>query len=125
MNNIKYVKEQPYIKIREIIILLAVIVLTVILVIFYFTGNKGNNVEIYYQNNLLYSYPLYEDRVINVEDKLTVIIENKMVYVKQSTCPDQLCVHNNPISTSGNRIICLPNSVMILITGNSEIDGLV
>lgn len=51
---------------------------------------------------------------------VTVCCENKEIYVKDSTCPDKVCVRSGRISKAGECIICAPNRVAIEISGKNE-----
>lgn len=46
-----------------------------------------------------------------------LVIENGSAYVKKASCPDGLCVNQGKISRTGERIVCLPNRVMIEVGG--------
>jgi len=47
------------------------------------------------------------------------------IRVKEATCPDQVCVRQGWIETGVAPIVCLPNRLVIKITGNSNhIDGI-
>lgn len=50
-----------------------------------------------------------------------MIIENGSVRMLEADCPDQVCVHTAPISKPGQTIVCLPNRVVIEITGSGEV----
>ena len=46
----------------------------------------------------------------------------------RADCPDQLCIHQGPIHIQGETIVCLPNRVVVEITGNDaeeQLDGIV
>lgn len=43
----------------------------------------------------------------------TVKIENGRVFVKEADCDNQLCVKTQPISKTGEIIVCLPNKVTV------------
>jgi len=47
-------------------------------------------------------------------------IENGCVSVTQTSCPDKLCVRHGAISRPGEIIVCLPNRVVVTITGSDE-----
>lgn len=74
------------------------------------------------------SYPLSENREIVVErnehiNKIT--IKNGIVSMSFSDCPGQDCVHQADISLSGETIVCLPNKVVLEISGGeSEYDSI-
>lgn len=47
------------------------------------------------------------------------------IRVREADCPDQICVHQGWISTGAIPIVCLPNALVIEITGESQtqLDG--
>ena len=49
-----------------------------------------------------------------------LVIENGRAYMKDADCPDRLCVHQGKKSHSGERIVCLPNRVMVEIVGDGK-----
>ena len=74
-------------------------------------------------------YPLESDRTIEVEGPLgttVVVIEDGAVRVSSSPCREKTCVKSWPANKPGRWIACLPNRVIIAITGRSEqeLDGL-
>lgn len=55
---------------------------------------------------------------------LTIQVSGSEVTVLESGCPSQDCVHSGVISRSGESIICLPNHLVIQLTGGSgDIDA--
>lgn len=69
------------------------------------------------------SYPLAEDREITVRrdshmNKVT--IKDGIVSMSFSDCHGQDCVHQGDISLSGESIICLPNKVVLEISGDDS-----
>lgn len=93
---------------------------------------KGNNIEIYVDNQLKYVYPLQkEKRDYFVDTNLggvNVQIENMKVRVTTSNSPLKICVKQGWISNVGDTIIGVPDRLLIKITGKSseesEIDGI-
>jgi hypothetical protein len=68
-------------------------------------------------------YSLSDDGeyVINGGTNL-LVIENGKAYMKYADCPDGLCVQQGEKSRSGERIVCLPNRVMVEIVSD-DTDG--
>lgn len=72
-----------------------------------------------------------EIRMSDVEDyKLINLGTNKVrierdgVYMEKANCPDKLCVHQGKIDKAGESIICLPNKIIVEITGKkSDVDA--
>ena len=46
-----------------------------------------------------------------------ILVEAGQISVVSATCPDQICVHQGPISSGIRPIACLPNRLVIEITG--------
>lgn len=71
------------------------------------------------------TYSLSVDRTIDIlqgEEKNEVVIENGTVRMAFSTCHNQVCVDEGTIDSTGESIICLPNRVVVSITGGKERD---
>ncbi len=49
-----------------------------------------------------------------------LVIENGSAFVRDATCPDKLCEHQKKISRSGERIVCLPNRVVVEILSEKQ-----
>lgn len=54
----------------------------------------------------------------------TVLVEPGRICISEASCPDQICVHQGWISDGSEPIVCLPNQVVIQITGGgSQVDA--
>ncbi|MCD8047047.1 MAG: NusG domain II-containing protein [Clostridiales bacterium] len=69
--------------------------------------------------------PLEEDAAYTVqrEDGAVnrVVIEDGAVYMEEASCPDRLCVKQGKIRYAGDSLICLPNRVVVEITGQDDL----
>lgn len=54
----------------------------------------------------------------------TLVISDKEVRVVQADCPDKLDVKQGAIGKSGETIVCLPNKLVIKISGERDFDAL-
>lgn len=65
-----------------------------------------------------------EPRSITVEGKTgltnTILVEPGRIRVDHADCPDQICVNQGFISDGTTPIVCLPNKLIIQITGGGE-----
>lgn len=67
--------------------------------------------------------PLDEDCIYHIGDKNTIEISNGTVRMIDADCPDKICIHTGRISDTGRAIVCLPNRVVVSISGgNSPVD---
>lgn len=75
------------------------------------------------------TFPLNTDTEFSVEGyaglSCTVSIKNRAASVTEADCPDKLCAKHNPISRTGESIVCLPARITLTISGEeeSEVDG--
>ena len=54
----------------------------------------------------------------------TVLVEPGRICISEASCPDQICVHQGWISDGSEPIVCLPNQIIIQITGGgSQVDA--
>ena len=91
--------------------------------IFSFGQSEGDLVEITCNGKFFGSYPLDEDREISIDrnDHINkVTINNGTVSMSFSDCQGQDCVHQGAISQTGESIICLPNKVVLEISGGTR-----
>ena len=57
---------------------------------------------------------------------ITVEAEPGRIRIAHSGCPSQDCVHTGWVSRSGGQIVCLPNRLVISVSGSDapEVDGI-
>jgi hypothetical protein len=104
-------------------IIAAVLVAAVILSLVFATGSGGDNVEIYVDGKLVYQLDLYAETEIELLDgAMLVCVKDGRVWVEESDCDEQLCVHAAPIGKDGGMIVCLPNKVVVKIA-TREVDA--
>ena len=65
-------------------------------------------------------YDLSADRVIEIGETNRLEIRDGKASMVHADCPDQLCVHQKAISKDRETIVCLPNRVVVQITGGEE-----
>ncbi len=83
----------------------------------------GDTVIVSVDREVYGEYDLTTDQVVNVDinDHYNQItIENGSVWFSEANCPDKLCVHSNPISSTSQSTVCLPNKVVIDIKLNDN-----
>lgn len=66
------------------------------------------------------SWPLSKDDTVEIGSGNRLVIEAGRADMVWADCPDQLCVHQKPISREGESLICLPNKVVVSIVGGEE-----
>lgn len=127
---IERIKTSKPVRPLDFIIFALLIILTAALFIAaYSSDEEPNYVRIYYNNDALKELKLDKDDSYQVKDEngntlLTVDIKDGIVTVTDSACPDHICEMTR-IKSAGFQIICLPNGIVIKITGSSWFDGIV
>lgn len=85
-------------------------------------GKEGVKVRVMVNQEEFGVYNLNEEQIININNHDTLLIKDGYADMIEADCPDKLCVKQNPISKSGESIICLPNKVVINIIGKQKAD---
>ena len=125
----KIYKDRKYFKYFNIYDLILILILlfvpVAISIIIAITAKRGNNVNIVINDTMYGSYPLDEDRVIELSSYDNginiVVIENGYVYMKDANCKDKLCIYQGRINNCNETICCLPNKVLISIGGDDSL----
>lgn len=90
----------------------------------YFCRHAGSEVLVSVEGVTVARYALDEDRVVTVSGKdggtNILVIESGKVHIMEADCPDLLCVKQGEISYTGQSIVCLPNQVVVEITGGNK-----
>lgn len=123
---LKHYKNTGYFLKPDIIIAVLLIAAIVGSLISIFSKMPGATVEIYHKGSLEYTYYLSEDITIELtyEGKNTVIIHNGEVFMDEADCKDELCTKFSAISSAGQRIVCAPNGIVVLIKAKKDgLDG--
>lgn len=112
--------------IRKADIILAVLLVVLGLLISYFFsfGNEAGKELVVTVNGHEYGiYSLKEDQEITVNvngNENVFVIQDSSVKMKFSNCTGQDCVYQHAISKSGETIVCLPNRVVLEVTGGKD-----
>lgn len=87
-----------------------------------FGNSKAQKLRITVSGKEYGVYSLDEDQVIKIGDTNVCEIKDKKVTMISAECPDQLCIHQGPICLQGETIVCLPNKVVLEVTGMKKTD---
>ena len=109
---------------------LAVFCIAVCLWVYKGGAVEGSNIKITVDGKEYGTYSLLEEQTITIDEgeNLNIIeIKGGKAYMKEASCPDQLCVDQNEISFDKESIICLPNKVVITVISDveSDLDGII
>ena len=87
------------------------------------SGRPGTMVTISRDGEIVSTYSLSQDQTIpikNADGKVTntLQIRDGKAKMLQADCPDGLCLHQRAISLENENIVCLPNRVVVTVTGD-------
>lgn len=104
---------------------LVVLVLVVLGVFYYLKQNtSGTQVVVSVDGEEYGRYSLDKNQEIPIViDGVTtnlLVIKDGVADMTEANCPDKLCVYQREISKSNETIVCLPNKVVVEISGGGE-----
>lgn len=117
--------------VTEIIIISVVLTISISLLLVYnLTAKNGNTATVFVDGTKVAEYSLTKDGeyLINGYNGGTnlLVIEDGKAYMKEASCPQEAgsgaCVHQGKKSRVGEVITCIPNKVVVEITGDGEGD---
>lgn len=85
---------------------------------------KGTDVSIEVNGKPVYKLPLNTNATVTVRGVIgeTVVeIKDKKVRIKESPCPNKICMHNGWIDRGA--VVCLPNRVIVFIGNFAGIES--
>lgn len=118
-------------KLDFIIIACMIAVGLLVMAVVLLTQKDGEMVTVEVSGEPVASFPLSEELTYVIDGKNggtnTLMIKDGYAWVSEASCPDGLCKNMGKIRNSSQSIICLPNEVVIRITGGevSEIDAVI
>jgi hypothetical protein len=85
----------------------------------------GKALEIRAGDKLVGRYSLNNHRLVKVRGRLgttLVLIENGRARIQSSPCPHKICCRMGDIGSEGGLLVCVPNEVIVTITGEPAED---
>ena len=107
-------------------LLLILALVAVALSIFVFTElgrTEGRTVVVSVNGVRVAEYSLSENGEYSLNGGTNIlVIEDGAAYIKSATCPDKTCsTIGGKISRAGERIVCLPNALVVEVVGGDDI----
>ena len=93
-------------------------------------GTSGDRLyaEVWQDNALVERVELIDstDRTIDLGGHNVIVLSGRTAAMQSADCRDQVCVRTGTLTRAGQVAVCLPNRVVLRITGGtSEIDAIV
>jgi len=103
-----------------VVLLLALVAGTVYLSV---APKAGAWAEVYVDGKLYQKLDLNKDAELDLEH-LKIVVSDGTVRVEEADCPDKICEKRGAISKAGQTIVCLPNRVVVKISGKGEVEAI-
>lgn len=90
---------------------------------FFFLRGEGSSVTVKMDTQVVGVYSLSQDRVVDIPSETghnRLVIRDGQAFMESATCPDGICVAHHPIHREGESIVCLPNKVVVTVTGEEQ-----
>lgn len=84
--------------------------------------------EVWQDNTLVERVQLTEetDRTIDLDGHNVIVLSGRTAAMQSADCRDQVCVRTGTLTRAGQVAVCLPNRVVLRLTGDTgEIDAIV
>ncbi len=101
---------------KDFILLAVVLIIGIAGIILMNSTEKGKSATIVVDGKTEMIISLDENSEKEIKG-IVVCCNNGEIYIKESDCPDKVCIRSGRISKSGESIICAPNRVAIKIDG--------
>ena len=85
------------------------------------TKEVGNSVRVSVDGRVVGEYSLSVDGEYSLNGGTNIlVIKGGKAYMKYASCPDGLCINQGEAYKIGQKIVCLPNRVMVEVIGEGE-----
>ena len=106
----------------DLIMILSILGICLIALGIWFSLGKDNGKKaiVYHGDTIVAELDLAKSQRITVDgdiSKLTIVVSYGKVYVSESGCENQICVHSGKKSKENETITCLPNKVYVIVIG--------
>ena len=104
----------------DLIAAVAVLLIAVLLIWHPWQGRADGEILVIVTPDETIEYALSENRTIELESRgvhLCIEIADGKAFVRESDCPDGVCVASASISRTGETILCAPAGVSLMVKG--------
>ncbi len=104
----------------DVILLLAVIVTAAVFFALSFFLKQGEFAVVYIDGEEVGRYALSQDTSVKLTSEggtNVLTVKDGEAYISDADCPDLTCVRSRAVSKTGQRIICLPHKLMLVVEG--------
>lgn len=111
----------------DFVIIGAVLALAGAMLAFFALRASGDTLyaEVWQNDKLIERVALTDstDKTIDLDGHNVIVLHGKTSEIQSADCPDQVCVRTGRLTRAGQVAVCLPNRVILKLTGTST-DGI-
>ncbi len=119
--------DRKLLKKSDAVIIVILLIFSLSFIIYSKAAKKGVTAQIICSGETVKTIDLdsvYENYDISLCDgRVVVCVEKGVIYFKQSDCKDRLCVKSGRLENPGDTAACLPEKVVITLSGGEKADG--
>lgn len=105
----------------DAIIIAILLVAIIVCCVFTLPSKAGSFVKVYHSGKEIGIYSLSKNQSIELLDgHMILTISSGSAYISSSDCKNQICVKTNSISKAGERIVCTPNKISVIVEGEKD-----
>ena len=104
---------------------IAALLLAALLFLWLQSGGDGTRFVIVREGQIVFSGELSLDREFALDGDVTFTVRNGRIAITKSDCPDKTCVRTGFIGVPGQITACLPNGLLVRVTGGGGVDAAV
>ncbi len=105
---------------KDILLIITLTALGMIMGFSTFQRAQGETAVVRFNGEVAEEISLNGDYYETEINSVTICRENGKVFIKNSSCPDKLCMRGKGLSKSGDTAVCVPNKVTVEIRGGKS-----
>ena len=120
-------KWEPDNRLRAADLIFIILMVMIVLFMFYrgITADSGRYALVYFKNEQILNIDLAKNENFTVRGArcdLRISVNDGKLRILATECREKICMHRGDIFRAGEKIICVPNEIMIRIEGNTQTD---
>lgn len=114
---------------KDILLVFSIVVLVIVLFIVNNNINKGQAdvIEIYVNNEIYKTIPINSEEELIIEmgsEYNKIKVHNGGAEIVDASCKDNVCVNTGFISKLSERIVCMPNKLVVKLNKTKGLDNI-
>ncbi len=113
---------------NDLFVILSICLIALISFLLFFSKEEVSYANVYYDGDLIIEIDLSVNDSYIVDGyngEVLIVVENSKIKVEEEMSPLHICSKQGFVDTVNEPIICLPNKIVIELSGNNEIDAIV